>query len=451
MKINPSVFKAYDIRGVYPEEIDEQVAYYIGRAFVEFLFKGKPLKIAIGRDCRLSSPSLFESLSRGIREQGADVINVGVVSTPMLYFSVIHFGVDGGIEITASHNPGEQNGFKVVREEAKPVSGNNGLAEIKKLVEKLGETKKKGRFYRRSIEDKYLESVWRLIDNKKINKLKIVVDAGNSVGSLIVLELFRRLKSQVFPLYFDFNGSFPHHLPNPLDAKNLVDIKKEIKRYQADLGIIFDGDADRVVFLTEKGVAVPGDLITALISSSLLEQNPGAKILYDIRSSRVVKEEIEKNGGVPIVSRVGHSFIKEKMREKKIIFGGELSGHYYFQSCDYTESPLTAVGKVLEVLSQEKKSLSQVIKPLQRYFSSGEINFKVENKKEVMKNIAENYKKGKISWLDGLIVEFPDWWFNLRPSNTENLLRLNIEAETDKLKKEKQEEITKAITDPSFL
>jgi len=393
MKINPSIFKAYDIRGTYPEEINEEAAYKIGAAFVKLLGKCFPPKIVIGRDCRLSSPSLFEALSRGIRDQGANVVNIGVVSTPMLYFSVIYFGAEGGIEITASHNSGEQNGFKIVREAAKPVSGVSGLEEIKKLAENIGKTKPRGRTYKRDIEDKYLKNISPLINREKIDEFKIVIDAGNGVGSLIISELFKKLPVQFFPLYFDLDGSFPHHLPNPLAKDNLIDIKKEIKKRQADLGIIFDGDADRVVFLTEKGEAVSGDLITALLSSSLLAQSPGAKILYDIRSSRAVKEEIEKNGGVPVVSRIGHSFIKEKMRQEKIIFGGELSGHYYFQSCGYIESPLVAAGKVLEVLSQEKKSLSQAIKPLQRYFSSGEINFNVGKKKEVMKSIAENYKK----------------------------------------------------------
>ncbi len=438
MKINPSIFRAYDIRGVYPEEINEETVYEIGRAHVKFL---QAKKIVVGRDCRLSSPSLFKALTRGIRDQGAKVIDVGLVSTPMLYFSVIHLKADGGIEITASHNSGEQNGLKMVREAAKPLSGVSGLKEIKELaLQGNKKAKLKGRYYKKNIKDSYLKDIWQQINPKKIRKFRVVIDAGNGMGSLVVSELFKKLKCKVYPLYFDLDGSFPNHLPNPLLAKNLADIKKEVKKRRADLGIAFDGDADRVVFIDEKGKEVPGDLITALLASCF----PRSKILYDIRSSRIVKEEIEKHGSVAVPSRIGHSFIKETMRKEKIVFGGELSGHYYLQDNGYIESPLTVVFMVLAMLAD--KTLSQIIKPLRKYHSSGEINFIVEKKKQVLKKMAERYKKkGKISWLDGLTVEFPDYWFNLRPSNTENLLRLNLEADSKKLKEEKVKQISKLL------
>ena len=438
MKINPSIFRAYDIRGVYPEEINEETVYEIGRAYVKFL---KARKIIVGRDCRLSSPSLFKALTKGIRDQGANVIDVGLVSTPMLYFSVINLKADGGIEITASHNSGEQNGLKMVRKAAKPISGVSGLKEIKELaLQGSGKAKVKGRLNKKNIEASYLKDIWQQIDPKKIRKFKVVIDTGNGMGSLIVSELFKRLKAKVYPLYFDLDGSFPNHLPNPLLSKNLTEIKKEIKKRKADLGIAFDGDADRVVFLDEKGKEVPGDLITALLASCF----PQSKILYDIRSSRIVKEEIKKHGSIAVPSRIGHSFIKETMRKEKIAFGGELSGHYYFQDNGYIESPLTVVFMMLSMLAD--KTLSQAIKPLRKYHSSGELNFIVKNKKQILKKIAERYKKkGKISWLDGLTVEFPDHWFNLRASNTENLLRLNLEADSKKLKEERIKEISSYI------
>ncbi len=438
MKINPNIFGAYDVRGVYPEEINEETVYEIGRAYVKFL---KARKIVVGRDCRLSSPSLFKALTKGIRDQGANVIDVGIVSTPMLYFSVIHLKADGGIEITASHNSGEYNGLKMVREAAKPLSGDSGLKEIEEMaLQGSGKAKIRGRLNKKNIENSYLKNIWQQIDPKKIRKFKVVIDAGNGMGSLIVSELFKKLKAKVYPLYFDLDGSFPNHLPNPLLSKNLVEIKKEIKKRKADLGIAFDGDADRVVFIDEKGKEVPGDLITALLASCFSQ----SKILYDIRSSRIVKEEIEKNGNIAVPSRIGHSFIKETMRKEKIAFAGELSGHYYFQDNGYIESPLTVVFMMLSMLAD--KTLSQAIKPLRKYHSSGELNFIVKNKKQILKKIAGKHKKkGKISWIDGLTVEFPDHWFNLRASNTENLLRLNLEADSKKLKEEKVKEISSYI------
>ena len=444
--VNPSIFKAYDIRGKYPEEIDAEAAYKIGAAFVRFLAKPK-LNIAVGRDMRSSSPILFKSLVKGIIEQGANVIDLGLTATPMLYFGVAYHGFDGGINITGSHIPGDSNGFKFVREKAIPLSEKSGLGELKRTVmENKLRKKTEGKVLKKDILNDYINNALRFLKRGAVKKLKIVVDTGNGMGGLIIPHLFKEINCRIIPLYFELNGSFPHHIPNPLIPENLFALQKKVLEKRANLGIALDGDADRVVFIDEKGRTISGDLITALLAKALLKDNPGEKILYDLRSSRVVKEEIKKSGGIPIIFRVGHSFIKEKMREENILFAGELSGHDYLRENYFIESPLVVILKVLEVLSEKDKPLSEIIQPFKRYFASGEINCKVRDKEKELKKLEERYQDAKnIFHLDGLSVEYENWWFNVRPSNTEELLRLNLETKSKELMEEKKKEIVQVI------
>jgi len=446
IKIKPQIFKAYDIRGIYPTFLDEKTAYFVGKAFVKFLKKKKP-KIVIGRDNRLSSDSLFKALSLGVVEEGGDVFDIGLSTTPMLYFALAYFKFDGGINITASHNPKEYNGFKLAKKNALPVKGK----ELLKIVEKLSAQKdlkkkeNKGKIFKKEVLNEYLDFNLKDFDLKKFLPFKIAIDSGNAVAGILVEKLSQKTPFKIFHLFKKLDGSFPNHPPDPLVEKNLKFLKQEIKKRNANLGVAFDGDGDRIVFLDEKGKVIFGDLILALISKYLLKENPGKKILYDLRCSKVVKETILENGGKPIESRVGHSFIKEKMRKEKIFFGGEFSGHFYHQKHYFCEVPLFVFLKLLEILSKEKKPLSKLILPFKKYFHSGEINFKIKEKEALMEKLEKKYKRGKKSHLDGLKIEFKDWWFLVRPSQTEPLLRLIIEAKSKALLKEKKKEIISLI------
>jgi len=433
MKINSEIFKAYDIRGIYPKEINSEAAYLIGRAFVNFLKKKKP-KIVVGRDNRLSSPFLFKALTKGIIDQGANLIDIGFATTPMLYFAVAYFKLDGGIEISASHNPSQYNGFKLVREKAIPISGKSGIKEIKKLVliDKF-EGERKGRILKKRVLKEYLNFNFKDFNRKKIAPLKIVIDTANAVSGIVVSEIFKKTKCRIYHLYSKLDGSFPHHNPDPLLKENLKTLTQMVRKKRANLGIAFDGDGDRIIFVDEKGKVISGDLITALLAELILEKNPKKKILYDIRSSNIVREIIQRKGGIPIKGRVGHSFIKEKMRKENIIFAGELSGHYYLKKYYFCEAPIFVLFKILEIISQTNKSLSEIIKPFKKYYHSGELNFKVRNKKKILKALEKKFKDGKISKIDGIRIDFSNWWFLVRPSHTEPLMRLVVEAKNKKL------------------
>jgi len=434
-----SIFKAYDIRGIYPSELDEETAYKIGRAFVSFL---DCKTVVIGRDMRLSSPSLFEALAKGITEQGADVIDIGLSITPMLYFAVKEFKYDAGIIITASHNPKEYNGLKLVTKAAFPVYGDD-IQKIKKLLNKFKESKKKCRIIKKDVLHDYINSNFKSVDVKKLKSMRIVVDAGNGMGGLVFPKFFDKIDVGVVPMFWELDGEFPNHVPDPLKPENLEDIRKKIKDEKADLGIAVDGDCDRIIFIDEKADIIPADLITALVSEELLKKNPGSAILYDLRSSMIVEELIEKNKGKAVMCRVGHSFIKKQMRDEKAIFAGELSGHYYFKDIGYFEGPLLVVLYVLKILTEKNKKISELIVPLKKYHATGEINFEVKNKQKKMNELVEKYKKNakEVSYLDGIKLEFADWWFNVRPSNTEPLLRLNLEAKTKELMEKKKKEL----------
>lgn len=439
------IFKAYDIRGVYPSELNEETAYKIAKAFIQIT---KAKRIVIGRDMRSHSPSLFESAVKAVTDLGVDVIDVGMVTTPMFYFAVIHLKADAGFSITASHNPPQFNGFKLVREEAIPISGDTGIYEIEKIVASgkfLPNSKINGKVTKQDISQAYIDNEFSFADKSKIKKLKVVVDNGNGMSGIILPRIFQLLNCEMIPMFFELDGTFPNHEANPLREETLEMLKARMKKEKADVGIAFDGDGDRIGFVDETGELVSADKITALAAAYILQRNPKSKIMYDLRSSKVVKETIEKNGGVPVEYRVGHSFIKAKMRAEKIEFGGELSGHYFYQPNKYIESPIAIMLMILETISASGKKFSDIVKPLRKYYHSGEINFEVEDKEKAIRKVEEYFKKEKplrVYNLDGLSMEFKDFWINVRSSNTESLLRLNAEANTAK----KLEEVTKRVS-----
>ena len=446
MKINSNIFRAYDIRGIYPLMINEDVAYLIGRAFVKFLRKSKP-KIVVGRDNRLSSPQLFKSMIKGITDQGANVINIGFAITPMLYWACAHFKFDGGISITASHNPPQYNGFKLVGERAIPISEKSGIQEIKNLVlAGKFKTKRKGNLSKRRVLKEYVEFNQKDFNLKIIKPFKIVIDTANAVPGIVVPEFFKKINCKIYHLYSKLDGNFPNHLPSPHEEKNLRAIKRQVLNKKANLGIAFDGDGDRIIFVDEKGKMIPGDLITALLAKLILRENPGEKVLCDVRSSNIIRDVVKETGGIPVIGRIGHSFIKERMRKENIIFQGELNGHYYYRGHYFCEAPFFAIFKVLTEMSKERKKISELIKPFKKYYHSGEKNFKIENKKKVLEALEKKFsRKGKVLKIDGLRIDCPDWWFNARPSNTEPFLRLVVEAKTKKLMEKKKKELSSLI------
>jgi phosphomannomutase len=440
--MNPKIFKAYDIRGIYPEELNEKDAYKIGAAFAIFIKKisnKENPQIVIGRDNRKSSDFLFEEYKKGIIYQGADVIDIGLSATPTMYFAVAEYNYDGGINITASHNPKQYNGLKMVRDCAIPLSETSGIQEIKEIVlnGNFIKSEKEGKVIQKKINEEYVCS------NSVPDKfnLKVVVDTANSVSGVLVPQMFKNVN--LIHIFSDLDGDFPNHEPDPLKKENVELLQKKVIEEEADIGIAFDGDGDRVSFVDEEGRIVSSDLILAFVSSIALKDFKGSKVLYDIRSSNIIRETVEAMGGEAIPSRIGHSFIKETMRSKDIILGAEYSGHYYLKYNDnYFEAPYFVIFYILKEMQNTGKTLSELIKPFRVYFHSGEINFKAENKEEVMEKIKDKYKDGKLSYIDGLRVDFNDWWFSLRASNTEPVLRLVVEAKNEELMKEKVEEIT---------
>ncbi len=441
MTVNEKIFKAYDIRAIYPDELDEDTAYKVGRAFVTYL---KCNKVVVGQDMRKSSPSLFESLARGITDQGADVIDIGFSSTPYFYFGTADS--PAGIMVTASHNPAKYNGFKMCREGTIPIGGDSGMDDIKKLAitETFTDPDKKGEIKKKDIMKEFIEHNLKFLDKNLDNKLKIVVDTGNGMGGYTFPKVFEHIPNvEIVPLFFDVDMSFPNHEANPLKEENIADMKKKVVEENADFGVAIDGDCDRCMFIDEKGDLITADIMTALIGKVLLKDNPGSKILYDLRSSWATKEVIEENGGKPGMCRVGHAFIKKQMREEDAIFAGELSGHLYYRDSFTTESSIISTILIINLMRQEEKALSEMVVPLHRYFPSGEINSEVEDKQEKMDELEAMFKAdAKItSHMDGIKLELDDWWFNVRPSNTEPLLRLNLEAKS----KEKMEEMRDKI------
>lgn len=444
MKFDTSIFKAYDIRGTVPEQLNEELAYRIGNALCGYL---KPTAIAVGRDMRVSSDILFDSLARGITDAGVDVIDLGLVSTDGLYFAVGKFGYDGGVMITASHNPKQYNGFKVCKKEALPLSGQEGLDKVKEALENdiIIKSPQRGNIVRKDITADYAEHCLSFIDISVIKPFKIVVDAGNGMAGATLPPVFERLPLKVVPLFFELDGSFPNHPASPIELENLVELQKKIAEEKADFGVAFDGDADRMFLVDKNGKQVGGDMTTALVADNLLAKNPGETILYNLICSRAVPELIERKGGRPLKTRVGHALIKPLMKKHNAIFGGEHSGHFYFRNNWFADSGLIAFLVALELLSRSAKPLHEKIKEIDPYFRSGEINSRVDSATEKIEAVAKYYSDGEQDRLDGLTVSYPDFWFNLRPSNTEPLIRLNVEANSKGLLEKMVEEILKII------
>ena len=439
------LFGTAGIRKVYPEGVDPILAYKLGLVVSEII--GNNGTAYIVHDTRITSPTLSLAIMSGFMAGGLEAGYIGLAPTPVAAYASLWHGVVG-VSVTASHNPPEYNGFKLVREESRPISKITGIERIKKLV--LANTsflpnKKKGNVIKKNVLDDYSKFVFEGIQIKKIKPLRIVVDTANGVVGIVISQIFKKLPVQLYHLFPELDGRFPNHLPNPLVEENLEDIKQTVRKKKADLGVAFDGDGDRIIFVDEKGEVVPPDLIGVLVAESVLKRYPGQKIMYDIRSSNIVKEKIKEAGGVAIMSRVGHSFIKERMRKENIVFAQEFSGHYYFKDRYFAESPFFVLFKILERLSESKKKLSDIIKEYKKYYHSGEINFEVADKEKKIKELEKKFSKGKKTYLDGLRVDFKDWWFNVRPSNTEPLLRLVIEAKTKEVLEKKKKEISALI------
>ena len=429
--INPNIFKAYDVRGVYPDEINEETVYRIGRAFVEYLH---PTTVAVGRDMRISSPALAAALIRGLSEQGADVVDLGLTTTDELYFAVGKFNYPAGIMVSASHNPKQYNGLKWCRENAIAISSETGGDEIRDLAlaGNFPASARQGEVAQRDVTDDYVRHVLSFIDVAKIRPLKIAVDAGNGMAGMIVPKVFAHLPCELVPLYFELDGTFPNHPASPIEPENTEHLRALVPEQHCAMGVAFDGDADRMFLVDETGRLLGGDMVTALVAQSLLRKHPGATILYNLINSRSVPELIEREGGRAVRTRVGHSFIKAQMREENAIFGGEHSGHFYFRDNWYADSGLIAFLVVLELISESGKTVSELVAEVDHRVRSGEINSEVADQEGRMRAIAEHYtaEGGQVDTLDGITVSFPTWWFNVRPSNTEPLLRLNLEADT---------------------
>ncbi|MDO8565571.1 MAG: phosphomannomutase/phosphoglucomutase [Candidatus Moranbacteria bacterium] len=442
--MNPGIFKAYDIRGIYPDEINEDDAYNIGRAVVAHL---EPKRLGIGRDIRSSSPSLFASFTRGVMDAGVDVLDLGIITTPMVYFAAGRLDIDAAISLTASHNPPQYNGMKIALRGAIPVGENSGLKEIRDLALKAEweEVESKGTMTSEDICPAYYGYFTSFADFQD-KRFTIVIDTANAMG-VLELPIYEQFPDNltIVNLYNDMEHAFECHEANPLKTETLAELCEKVKESHSDLGIAYDGDADRVGFVDEEGEIIPMDLVTGLLAKIILKKHPGATILYDLRSSRAVKEMIEENGGIAIECKVGHANIKKQMREENAIFAGELSGHYYFEENSFAEASTLAALLLLNLMAESGETISQLVSELKRYFHSGEINSEVKDKDAILAKLKEKYSDGKQHELDGLKVDYPDWWFNVRPSNTEPLLRLNLEANTQKLLEEKKAELLALI------
>jgi phosphomannomutase len=436
------IFKAYDVRGVYPDELDEEVAKRLGWAFSRFV---ETPEVAVGRDMRISSPVLAEAFARGAGAAGTAVVDVGEVSTDALYFASGKLDVPGAM-FTASHNPPRYNGLKLCRAGASPIGEESGLRDIKTLAaEAPAELDGDARGEERDILPQYADHCRALIDPSSLKPLRVAIDAGNGMAGRTVPLVFEPLPFEVVPLYFELDGTFPNHPANPIEPENLVDLRKAVTAEECDVGIAFDGDADRMFLIDEKAKIVDGSSTTALVAERLLKKFPGETILYNLICSWTVPEVIEESGGVPMRTRVGHSFIKEIMAETGAVFGGEHSGHYYFRDNFRADSGMIAALIVLEALSKDERPLSEMLEEFHRYHASGEINSEVTDQQGVLEKLAGEYADGRQDRTDGLTVEYEDWWFNCRPSNTEPLLRLNLEARTSELMVKKRDEVLASI------
>jgi len=455
--MDPAIFKAYDIRGIYPDQINEEDAWKIGSATAQFLRamltgydrgQANAQSLCVGRDMRTHSEALAKAIIKGMNATGANVIDIGMIDTPQMYFAVNHLGTCGGVQVTASHNPAKYNGFKISGIQAKPVGADTGLKDIQHIAMAMPHTKGKGAgaVEKRDLTAEYKNHVLKFLRPSKA-KLKIAIDASNGMAGKMVPAVFGGLPVEIISINFEHKGKFKHE-PNPLVEENLAEVKEAVRENNCHFGFCFDGDADRLMMVDEKGDTVTCDLMTALMVPYFLEKAPKSTVVYDLRSSRVVSEEIIKHGGTPRRERVGHAYMKKAMRDSHAVFGGELSGHFYYRDNYCTDSGLITLVHILNIVAAAKTPVSDLIEPLRRYHASGEINFEVEDKQTKMEELARMYCDGQIDQLDGVTVGYKDWWFNCRPSNTEPLLRLNVEAKTKQMLEERLAEIGKLLGKP---
>jgi phosphomannomutase len=447
MALDPKVFKAYDVRGIYPTELDEAGAKAIGRAYVE---QFEPGRIAVGRDMRLSSPSMAEAFTRGSAGAGADVVDIGMVGTEMLYFAVGELGLDGGAAVTASHNPKDYTGMKIVRRGALPVGGDSGLQEIRDRAVSTTDvagSQAAGHVQEEDVYPAFVDKVMSFVDPAAVQPLRVVVDAANGMAGAMLPPILERLPVDAVRCFFEPDGTFPDHQPNPLLEENRAFIVAKVKEEGADLGIAFDGDADRCFFVDDTGEFVPGDFVTTLLAASMLEKEPGATVIYDVRASWAVRDTVERLGGTALENRVGHAFIKHRMREVDAVFAGEVSGHYYFRDFYKADSGTIPALLMLELVSKRGEKLSELLRPYrERYFITGEINTEVGDVALTLQKLKEHFAgQGEVSHLDGISITAEDWHMNVRPSNTEPLVRLNLEALDPEQMERRRDEVLSVI------
>lgn len=446
MNVNPGIFKAYDIRGVYPTDLNEDAAYAIGRAFVTFL---KVDKVLVGRDMRTSGPQIFDAVTRGLMDQGADVVNIGMVSTDQYYFACSQLRLPG-MMVTASHNPKQYNGFKMVRQMPYLLSGDEGIQDLRRIVESDGyaPAERTGSMTEIDLSEQFVEAVLQLIDVDALapRKLKVVADTGNGMVGPILKRVYARLPVELVGMYLDPDGTLPNHGLDPLQPENRAELERRVASEGADAGFAFDGDGDRFFTIDDRGEFVAGDYMTALLGRYLLDKKPGARIVYDVRASWAVPNLIAAAGGTPLIERVGHAFIKRRMAAESVLFGGEVSGHYYFQDFNYADSGIIPSLLIMEMLAKTGKKMSELLAPLEaQYFISGEINSTVADGKARMAELAQRYGDAKIEHIDGVSVSYDTWHFNVRGSNTEPLLRLNLESVASREEMEQRRDEVLAI------
>ena len=440
MQVDPSIFKAYDIRGVYPDPLNEEVAYAVGRSFVALL---ECEEVVVGRDMRLSSPAIKEHLIRGLTEQGADVVDIGMVGTDQYYYACATLNRPG-LMVTASHNPPQYCGFKMVRDMPYLLSGDSGIQDLRRLVEEdgWGEPSTQGQVRRQDVSQGFIDKVLELVDPAEMKPLKVVADTGNGMVGPILQQVYDRLPVELIGMYLDPDGSLPNHGLDPMQPENRADLERRVTAEGADIGFAFDGDGDRFFVVDDRGHFVPGDFVTALMGCYMLERDPGGKVVYDVRCSWAVPDLIREVGGTPIIERVGHSFLKPRIFEEGAIYAGELSGHYYFREFYGADSGVVPSLVMLEMLSKRGAKLSELLAPLEnKYYLSSEINSRVEDPAAKIEGLAKRYSDGKIERIDGISISFDDWHFNVRTSNTEPLLRLNLEAMSQAMMEDKRDEV----------
>lgn len=446
MKVNPGIFKAYDIRGIYPDDLNEEVGYAIGRAFAAFL---KVKTVIVGRDMRLSGPHMFDAVSRGLMDQGADVINIGMVSTDQYYYACATLD-QAGMMVTASHNPPQYSGLKMVKKMPQLLSGDEGIQDLRRIVEQddFPKPDRKGSLSEQDLSEDFVNMVLSLVDRPSLAPLKVIADTGNGMVGPILKRVYDRLPAiELIGMYLEPDGSLPNHGLDPLQPENRAELERRVPAEGAAVGFAFDGDGDRFFTIDDRGKFVAGDYLTALMGQYLLEKYPGSKILYDIRASWAVPDLIKAAGGIPLVERVGHAFIKRRMAQEAAIFAGEVTGHYYFKDFFFADSGIVPSLIILEMLSKKRASLSELLEPLEaKYFISGEINTRISGEaKAKMEELVKTFGDGQLDWLDGVSVSYDDWHFNVRPSNTEPLLRLNLEAKSKELMEEKRDQVLAII------